>query len=252
MIRNFASAIFWAVLSSIYASAHAEAQYEHGQAYGRTTEQALQDHHLGLSKAALIAALRNPEPEVRPLAARKLLQDRYLDTIPLIEAALSDERVPTVRIRIAFALAEAGINTGFSELQNACEDHSLSMIDRVEASRGLLAFGRESCLGAIMEALQFRDGQSNSREIALSLVPGLRHLSDADSDLLFDLVVRNLTDRNVAARIGASQALNASGRVSAIPQLQTAIRNESDDAVREVMQGELRALIGQQEQHRSK
>jgi HEAT repeat protein len=242
--RMFMTAGLLGMLCPACFAGRSDSQNVHGTAYGRTTEQALREYHVGTTRAALIAALQGSEPEVRPLAARKLIEDHVQDAIPLVEAALSTEGAPKVKIRIAFALAEVGDGAGFSGLQNACDDRALEMIDRVEAARYLLSMGRESCLGAITEALQSKDlGGSNSREVALSLVPGFKHLSGADSQSLFSLVLRSLAGGDAATRVSASETLKYSGRVSAIPELQSAIRSEADDSVRSVMRADLSALL---------
>jgi hypothetical protein len=49
----------------------------------------LEQRQIALTKESLVAALRNPDPEIRKLAAFKLLwEDHAFDTIPLVESAL--------------------------------------------------------------------------------------------------------------------------------------------------------------------
>lgn len=249
-VRNALLITLCAALSSLCGGSGLEGQYVGAPVRGLTIEQALRQYHVALTRPALIRALQSSEPQVRLLAASKLLDSgRDPETIALVQAALGREKVIHAKLGIALALAEAGDDIGFSALQDACDDAGLNMADRVEAARHLLNMGHESCVSTIAAALQFKDKNSNSREVALSLIPRFKHLSDADSKLMLELVARSLTDRDPAARIVASEALADSGKASAIPQLRAAIQSETDDAVRAQMQTELKALLERQKKN---
>jgi HEAT repeat protein len=227
--------------SGLHVGARAEGQYIGGSFHTRTVEQALQEYHVALTKPALIEALKSAIPEVRPLAAYKLLvNDRALDTIPLVEAAVAGEPVGRIKMQIALALAQVGDNVGISTLQNTCDDRHLEMSDRVEAAGYMLRLGRESCFEAVIEALQYNDEKSNSRQVALSLAPDFSQLPAADQ--ILRSVLTNLADTDPGVGIDASHALAAWGKSSAVPPLESAVRSEQDDAVRAQMQADLSAL----------
>src|ERR1700757_1227436 len=73
----------------------------------------LRRHNIELTQSALIAALKNPDPDVRDLAAQKLAEDGATEATPAIIQALAAERVPWTRMNIALALAEMGESIGF-------------------------------------------------------------------------------------------------------------------------------------------
>src|SRR5260370_9412407 len=77
-----------------------------------TVAELLKRHNVELTQSALVGALRNPDPEVRYLAAQKLAEDKAVETIPQIMDALASEKVPLTRMNIAFALAQFGEETG--------------------------------------------------------------------------------------------------------------------------------------------
>jgi hypothetical protein len=231
MIRNLITITLCAVVSNIA---------------GRpiiTYEQALQQHHVALTKAALIDAVGSSDPEVRWLAASKLLvNDHALDAIPSIESALAIEKVPNTRINTALALAQIGDTVGFSVLQSACDETGLSMALRLKAAGYLLFLDRESCLGTVKEALQPGGTDIISHLQALSVVPRFKHLSEGDSQELTRLVLRDLTSKEPAARLNASHTLALCGKTTAVPDLQTAMSTETDGPTRSQMQRDLSTL----------
>jgi hypothetical protein len=82
----------------------------------------LRRHNIELTQSALIAALKNPDPEVRDLAAQKLAEDKATEAIPAIMQALSSEKVPQTRMNVAFALAVMGESVGFDTLEDNCKN----------------------------------------------------------------------------------------------------------------------------------
>ncbi|MGC2658697.1 MAG: hypothetical protein WA324_12135 [Bryobacteraceae bacterium] len=203
-------------------------------------EQALQAHHIALTRTAIIDALRNPDPEVRSLAASKLLvNDHALETIPLIEAALAIEDVPQAKINTAFALAQVGDELGLTTLQNTCTDSNVSTQLRLKSARYLLQIGREGCIGAAKEAL--RDDLAGHMN-ALSVASAFRNLSENDSQELARLVLEDLTSKEPVIRLRASHALGIWGRPSFIPDIRNALASETDGPTRAQMERDLALL----------
>src|SRR5579871_6048193 len=73
-----------------------------------TFAHALARHHIELTKPALIEALRNPDKEVRGLAAWQLLEMKEDDSLPMILQAVRDERDSQTKINLASAAASMG------------------------------------------------------------------------------------------------------------------------------------------------
>ena len=96
----------------------------------------LRRHNIELTQSALIAALKNPDPEVRYLAASKLAEDRASEAIHEIKQALASEKVPWTRMNIAFALAGMGESVGFDTLEDNCKNADTSGHIRARYAEG--------------------------------------------------------------------------------------------------------------------
>ena len=104
----------------------------------------LRRHNIELTQSALLAALKNPDPEVRDLAANKLAEDGATEAIPAIVQALASEKVPWTRMNIAFALAVMGEAIGFETLEDNCKSDNTSGNIRAGSAEYLLRFNRDS------------------------------------------------------------------------------------------------------------
>ena len=212
-----------------------------GEGPPETIEEALLRHHIALTKESLVAALRNQDPEVRQLAAQKLASNGAIDTIPSMNEALSEERVPWNRANIAFALAQLGDKAGMVTLKSICEDAAMPAFTRIAAVQHLQWLHDDSCLTAVAEVLQFGE-DSGSRIAAISLVSWGHHFSEGDSLRFFDLIVKALEDPAPGVRIEASSALGRLGNVSAIPSLQAALAKEHEMSIRLAIRRALQRL----------
>src|SRR5579884_3414783 len=207
---------------------------------GVTFAQALAKHHIALSEASLLEALRNSDMDVRWLAASQLLTVNHdLDAIPSVEDALRREEIVHTKLNMASALAQAGDELGISTLYDACQDTQLDMSMRVRSAEYLLQLGNERCLETVIEAIEMTDESGNPREVALSLVPRFTHLSEADAERLTHAIVDDLASTDAALRAAGSHALAAWAKTSAIGDIERAIRNETNDTVRSEMQMDL-------------
>lgn len=206
-----------------------------------TTEERLKRHNVASNTPALVQALRNPDSEVRYLAAQKLAEDKNKDAIPEIIRALDSETVPATHINIAFALAQLGDDRGFTALSKSCDDQKIQAGLRVRAAGYLLNLNNESCLRAVMAVLQ-SDADFDSRMLGLSLLGRFHRVSDEDSKSMCAAAVQALTDPTPAVRISASTALVALGNPAAIPALERAVDSETDQAVKNQMKSNLERL----------
>src|SRR2546430_3563860 len=108
-----------------FAATFAQQSSEVGTANLYRYGELLQQHHIELTKSALLRALKNSDEAVRYLAAMKLAEDKSVDAIPAIEEALAVERVLRDRVNIALALGLLGDQTGPTELKKVCGWHEL-------------------------------------------------------------------------------------------------------------------------------
>ena len=206
-----------------------------------TVAQKLQEHHVGLTKPELLAALQSAEGEVRSLAATMLADEQATDAIPAILRSMSIETDPATRLNIAYALTRLGETRGNTALRESCQDATLVGFIRVRAASYLLTQHDDSCLEAIETLLQSRD-DPGTRAQALSILPQYQNLSVSQSRRTKQIVIESLTDADPSVRIVASETLVALGNSSDIPYLRRAIALERDATVQSDMQSALQRL----------
>jgi HEAT repeat protein len=222
-----------------------------GGSNGRLTtiDEALEGHHIGLTKPALVKALRNPDAEVRSLAAQKLAEQNATETIPAILDSLAVEKAPATRVNIAFSLAQLGEARGFSALQDACRDSRMRADLRVVAARYMRDLNHDDqvCQSALVDMLQ-SGTDADSRAQAASLLARFQNLSPEESEKVLQGVLKALEAPESTVRLAASHALSQIGNKSAIPRLESAIGHEGDRTVRAQMQLDLQELQREKKQ----
>jgi HEAT repeat protein len=201
----------------------------------------LKVHHVDLTTESLVRALKNPDAQVRYLAAEKLAEDNKREAIPSIAVALTAESAPAARVNIAYALAMLKDDRGVTALNAQCENSDIPGFLRVRAAGYLLNLHSESCLDSILGILE-SGADPDSQSQALSLLPEFHRASNEDSQRIFDLVVKGLAEQTPAVRIEASITLGRLRNTSAIPYIESAMGNEKDEAVRSQMQAAIEAL----------
>jgi len=206
------------------------------------TEQ-LKQHHVELTRQGLLKALRSPDGQVRDLAAARLAEEKDTTAIPAIEEALASEKLPEIRINIAFSLVQFGQEKGVAELTADCKDSELPGYLRARAMIYMLPRGSKACLKAALDLLST---DPDSRDQVLSLLPQYRSPSKEESDEILEATTRCLTDESAAVRIQAGYTLRTLANPLAIPYLQSAIAAEHDEVVRSQMQASLESLQGKQ------
>jgi hypothetical protein len=120
----------------------------------------LREHNIELTQPALIRALKNPDPEVRFLAAMKLSEEKAVDAIPEVKEALTTEEVPRTRVNIAVALGLLCDPGGPDELTGLCADQNFPPEFRLYAVRYMFDLHVENdtqCLQAAEQIVQTVD-----------------------------------------------------------------------------------------------
>lgn len=213
-----------------------------------TIAEALERHHVGLTRAALIHALRNSDPEIRGLAASQLAEEKATEAVPAMVGVLRGEHVPLTKVNIAFALARLGNETGVKTLESACHQSETVAGVRMTAAMYMVNFLHKNlCFADVLDVLDSReDDRAGDRVQALSLVPSFKGLSEDESERLLTATVNSLQDTSASVRIGASDVLVRLGDVTAVPYLQEAISVEQDEGVRNALENARNRL---QQQH---
>ena len=208
----------------------------------------LREDHIELTKPALIRALKNPNPEVRYLAAMKLAEDKATDAIPEVKEALAAEKTPRTRVNIAVGLGLLGDPDGRDELKRLCADENFPPEFRLYAVRymfDLSVENDEGCLNAAEAIVQMVAADYDHRIRALELLPRFRDLTPEDSKKVYELVVGRLDDPEPTVRMQASEALVDLGDpAAAVSSLETAIAKEKEESVRVVFEKSLEKLRG--------
>ncbi|PYY13932.1 MAG: hypothetical protein DMG61_11690 [Acidobacteria bacterium] len=201
----------------------------------------LKQHNIPTTKKALVEALRNPDSEIRGLAALQLAESDVRSAIPDMVSAIAKETAPRARINIASALSQLGEQKGFDVLRDTCKDADLPGYLRTRAASYLLNVNDSSCLGAVLTILQ-NDADADSLIAALGLLPRFTNVSQADSRTMYALNVKALANSTPAVRLVASHTLVALGPGPALQDLARAVAAERDEHVRAWMEEDLQRL----------
>ena len=214
----------------------------HSVDVSRQPQRCLQRHNIELTQPALIAALKNPNPEVRYLAAQKLAEDKAVETIPLIVDAARSEKAPKTRMNMEFALAQFGEESGFAALEENCRSHASGIDARLQSAEYLLMLKRQSkvCLNAVLDGLQ--SDSDGYKMQAAGILPGFHDLSREDAERVFGGLLQALGDSYPLVRLEAGQSLVRLGDARAVPELEKAIAAEPQQEVRWGLEQDVKRL----------
>jgi len=244
MFRIFARitfALFWAILQSASSQQPPVSGSINLYRYGEL----LQEHGIELTKSGLLNALKNSDSSVRYLAAMKFAEDKTTDAVPSIEQALAVERVPRNQVNLAFALALLGDEAGNTELKKICTDRKFPSEFRLYAVQYMFDLHvqkDEDCLKAAEEVIESKNTRLGDRVSALGLLSRFRGLTAEEARDVRRLVAVSLEDPEPVVRMAAGQAFAGLGDPSAIPSMEAAVKRESDESVRSVLESALKKL----------
>lgn len=203
----------------------------------------LRELRVPLSKQSLISALASESDQIRGLAAIQLSVEGATEAIPSLVAALEIESMPRTKASIAYALARLGDARGVDALRQECTDITVPVTVRLSAAQYFESIDRASCPEALLQAL--KNDSSDTRSVALSLIPNFKRLSAAESSEVQKILLASLSDPNTAVKVAAANTLWELDYRSGIPALQAAIAKESDPFVLNTLQYSLRRLQGE-------
>jgi HEAT repeat protein len=209
----------------------------------------LRSRGIEISKPSLISALRNPDPEIRSLAALKLAEDHDSDTLPLIVRALSVEEVQTARTGISSALwSLLGNPKGLAYLQRMCSDSSLSINVIVDVVHTLNVVNKSSaqCAGFILGYLDSHDDSESRLSLLRALSAMYRWVPQDQAGRMAEMLQDMLGDKNPSIRMDAGHALVEISLGSSTEAHRSAISRENDPVVRSSLQRDLSVLQKEQ------
>ncbi len=223
-----------------------------GVPIGDMPEQLLKSHHIALTHWSLVAALRSDDAEVRKLTAGILANRWPNDTASAIEEAMLREPVIRNRIWMAFDLAKLRNHTGREMLISECHKRGNWGSDRMLAARFMSDLHDDSCVDSIIDVLQSNSDPNDtvSKEEALDLVPNfIEHLTQRDSQRVFELVANALDDPAPGVRMDAGDVLVRLGDVTTIPRLEAAIARKQEETCRGALDRDLKQMQKAKQAH---
>jgi HEAT repeat protein len=197
----------------------------------------LERHQIALTESALIAALRDPDGEVRSLAAAQLAAMDDHAALKHIVRAFQDERDPQVQVNIAGASTWLGSRLGLEQLQRMCADFNVPSTARLDAARYVSNKSLPTCFSAVQEIAQ-KEQDPSIRVLAIAAAVSY----GGKPDRAQAVAVSALSDVDPSVRTAAADALLFLRATSAIGALNRGLQTEGDLTAREHLREAIRVL----------
>jgi hypothetical protein len=197
----------------------------------------LERHNIPLTEAALIAALQDPDGEVRSLAAAQLAAMDDHATLKYIVRAFQDERDPQVQVNLAGASTWLGSRLGLEQLERMCADINVPSTARLDAARYVSNKSLPTCFSAVQEIAQ-TEQDASIRVLAIAAAISYRGKADRAQAV----AVSALADVDPSVRIAAADALRYLRATPAIGALNHALQTEGDETARQHLREAIRVL----------
>jgi len=194
----------------------------------------LKRHGISLDSVSLRAALQNPDPEVRSLAAAQLASYHDLVDVQPIRAAMIRETNPQTKGNLATTLASLDVLAGHAAFAEICSDTRLPDYVKIDVARVAFQTGGGECRNAI-EVIASGSDDPGSRRSAFLLFPKLLELGAIEPSLRA-ILSASLSDKDPAVRIAAAEQSLSMFGVSATAAVQSQFASERDPYVRESLQ----------------
>jgi HEAT repeat protein len=193
--------------------------------------------NIPLAEPDLLAALKNPDPEIRSLAAAQLAASDDHFALKYMITAFQDERDPQVQVNIAGAATWLGSNIAIEQLKNICRDVNQPSTARLDAARYISNKQLPDCFTAVREIAR-SDQDSTVRILAITAALSYRNQSDGAQQI----AIQALNDIDPTVRITAADTLRSLRDTEAIPTLKNSLQSEGDETAREHLRETIRVL----------
>jgi HEAT repeat protein len=197
----------------------------------------LERHHIPITEPALIEALRDPDGEVRSLAAAQLAAMDNHPALKNIIRAVEDERDPQVQVNLAGASTWLGSRTGLEQLERMCADINVPSTVRLDAARYVSNKSLATCFPAVQDIAR-NEQDPSIRVLAIQAATTYR----GQAERAQALAVTALGDIDSSVRIAAADALHFLRATTTIGALNRALQTEGDDTAREHIREAIRVL----------
>jgi HEAT repeat protein len=193
--------------------------------------------NIPLTEPDLIAALKNPDPEIRSLAAAQLAASDDHSALKYMITAFQDERDPQVQVNIAGAASWLGSNIAIQQLKNICRDINQPSTARLDAARYISNKQLPDCFPAVREIAR-NDQDATIRVLAITAAFSYRGQSEGAQKI----AIQSLNDLDPTVRITAADSLRSLRATDAITALQSALQSDGDETAREHLREAIRIL----------
>lgn len=183
------------------------------------------------ARQTLTAALADPSPRVRRLAALALSRTGAKEALAELESALASDTSEIRRLEVAYALARAGAASGTDVLVGALASKRRDV--RLEAARALASMGDARAVPRLHEAL-------DATQLRLGAAESLARLGNAEGiAILKEALEGNVEETRMRAAVALGRAGDASG--------QELLRQVATDAKLEIGADAALARLGDRE-----
>jgi len=193
--------------------------------------------NIPLTEPDLLAALKNPDPEIRSLAAAQLAASDDHPALKYMITAFQDERDPQVQVNIAGAATWLGSNIAIEQLKTICKDVNQPSTARLDAARYISNKQLPDCFPAVREIAR-NDQDATVRVLAITAALSYHGQSEAAQKI----ATQALTDIDPTVRTTAADSLRHLRATDAIPALQICLQTEGDETAREHFREAIRVL----------
>jgi HEAT repeat protein len=193
--------------------------------------------NIPLTEPDLLTALKNPDPEIRSLAAAQLAASDDHTALKYMITAFQDERDPQVQVNLAGAATWLGSNLAIDQLKVICRDVNQPSTARLDAARYISNKQLPDCFPAVREIVQ-NDQDATIRALAITTAVYYRGQSDGAKKI----AVQALNDIDATVRITAADSLRSLHATDAIPALKNSLPGEGDETAREHLREAIRVL----------
>lgn len=198
-----------------------------------TPRQFLLDHGINLKPDSLEAALDNPDPMIRGVAAMELATEKITSSAPKMKESLIKETDPIAKLRMASSLSIISPDDGKSFMIELCQDLSNGKPPALAAARALMRIDRQgtsalSCVPTLMTILKDSSDQPHQADALSALTAYRPILQDSSLSEIQSLSLSLVKSKNRTMQIAALKFLAAEGSGQSLDAVRQAIAAEPD------------------------
>lgn len=207
-----------------------------------TVSEKLRNEGIGVDHSSLIAALANPNSEIRRLSAAQLGEMDDREALAALVSAMNREKDSDTEVTMAFSVSRLGDQHGINKLKTLCDDDRSPTEARLLAASSLQTLGQDYCRDHVKK-IATSASNSDSRTQALYILTTAASIQSQDLPDIRRILRNALRDQSVGVRLAAASLLVRVGDQSDAESIKSAIDAEKDKEVRSALKDDLEHLI---------